>query len=93
MPHKLGADEAKLRIEQLISETRAKFGTHVSELRENWNGNHGTFSFRAMGFSVSGNLLVEPNVAHLEIHLPFAALPFKGRLENEISTRAKQLLA
>jgi hypothetical protein len=29
----------------------------------------------------------------LEIHLPFAALPLKGRLEKEISTRATELLA
>jgi hypothetical protein len=93
VPHKLGADEAKQRIEKLVAETRDQFGGHVSDLQESWNGNHGKFSFRAMGFSVSGNLLVEPNVAHVEIQLPFAALPFKSRVENEILNRAKQLLA
>jgi hypothetical protein len=92
VPHQLGTDEAKKRITQLISETKAQFGSHVSDLKESWNGDRGDFSFSARGFSVSGNLQVEPTNARMDINLPFAALPFKGRIEKEISARAKELL-
>ncbi|MEO7299585.1 MAG: polyhydroxyalkanoic acid system family protein [Verrucomicrobiota bacterium] len=93
IPHKLSPEEAKLRITKLITETKSQFGGSVSEVKESWADNQGTFSFRAMGFAVSGNLQVEPSTVQVEINLPFAALPFKGRVESEISTRAKQLLA
>lgn len=93
IPHKLSPEEAKLRITKLITETKSQFGGSVSEVKESWADNKGTFSFRAMGFPVSGNLQVEPSTVQVEINLPFAALPFKGRVESEISTRAKQLLA
>lgn len=93
VPHKLGADEAKKRIQQLIADTRKQFGHTVSDVKESWTDRRGDFSFRAMGFSVSGILKVEPTTADLEIQLPFAALPFKGRVEKEISNRAKELFA
>ncbi len=93
VPHNLGADEAKQRIAQLITETKGKFGDQVSDIEESWNENHGTFRFKAMGFSVSGDLHVEANVARVEINLPFAALPFKSKIENDLSVRAKTLLA
>ncbi len=93
IPHKLGTDEAQRRITQLVAETKAQFGHNVSDAKESWTDNRGMFSFRAMGFSISGNVLVEPSVVHVEINLPFAALLFKSRVENEISSRAKELLA
>src|SRR5689334_9262260 len=93
VPHQLGTEEAKRRITKLITETKAQFGSQVSDLKEDWNGDRGSFSFKAMGFSVSGNLLVEPANAQMGINIPFAALPFKGRIEQELSAKAKELLA
>jgi hypothetical protein len=93
VPHKLGTDEAKKRITHLISESKTKFGNSVSDVEESWTENRGTFRFKAMGFSVSGHLQVEPSTVQVEINLPFAALPFKSKLENEISTHARELLA
>lgn len=93
VPHNLSADEAKQRIVKLISETKEKFGDQVSDLEESWNGNQGTFRFKAMGFSVSGDMYIEPSNARVEINLPFAAMLFKSRIENELSAKAKTLLA
>jgi len=93
VPHKLGADEARKRIENLISDAQKRFGDKVSDVKESWTDNRDDFSFRAMGFSVSGTLKVEPSSADLEINLPFAALPFKSRIENELCGKAKELLA
>lgn len=91
--HKLGQEEAKKRISGLIAQTRAQFGQHATDLVEGWNGNTNNFSFRAMGFPISGKLEVEPAQVQIEVQLPFAALPFKGRVENELRTHATKMLA
>ena len=93
VPHQLGTEEAKKRITKLIGETKAHYGGKVSDVEESWVENHGQFRFRAMGFSVSGNIDVEPNQVYTELNLPFAALPFKSKIESDLSTRAKELLA
>lgn len=93
MPHKLGADEAKRRIQNLITDSKSKFGAQATDVRESWTGNHNDFGFKAMGMSVSGALDVQPAAVDVSMDLPFAALPFKGKIEKEITDRAKQLLA
>src|SRR5580658_5340364 len=93
VPHALAQEEAKLRLVNLIAESRAQFGAHVSDVSEAWNGCVDSFSFRALGFSVSGKLDVQASQLLIDIDLPFAALPFKGRVESEILSRARQLLA
>jgi hypothetical protein len=92
VPHNLSQDEARTRIQRLINENRAQLGNFVSDVQENWTGNTGTFGFRAMGFPISGRLHVEPSHVRVEINLPLAALPFKSKIESEMTTRAKALL-
>ena len=93
VPHNLGADEAKKRITHLFTETKGQLGNTVTDVQESWIDNKGIFSFKAMGFTVGGNLSVESAVVDVEVNLPFAALPFKSKLENELTTRAKALLS
>ncbi|HZM03750.1 MAG TPA: polyhydroxyalkanoic acid system family protein [Candidatus Saccharimonadales bacterium] len=93
VPHQLGQDEAKKRISKLIADTREQFGGKVSDVEESWNGHTETFRFRAMGFAVEGELKVQPADVLINVDLPFAALPFKGMVENEIVKHAKELLA
>ena len=92
-PHNLVPEEAKKRIVKLISESKIQFGNSVSDVNESWVNNCGNFSFRAMGFSVSGFLQVKPATVDVEINLPFAALLFKSRIEKVISEKASELLA
>lgn len=92
VPHRLNQDEARSRVTRLIAESKEKFGDHVSDLQESWNGNLDNFSFRAMGFSVEGQLDVQPAEVRIEINFPWAALPFKGRVESEIVKHANELL-
>ena len=93
IPHSLGADEAKKRISHLVTDAKKHAGGMISDVEESWNGQHATFSFKAMGFSVSGTLEVAPDKVDIEIVFPFAALPFKGKVVSEITTRARALLA
>src|SRR5579863_4521919 len=93
VPHVLGQEEAQKRVVNLLAESRAKFGGQVSNLTEAWSGNVDTFGFRALGFSVAGRLEVQATQLLIDIEFPFAALPFKGRVESEILAHARQLLA
>lgn len=93
IPHQLSQEEAKTRISRLIAENRAKGFDEVSAVTETWTGYVDTFSFRARGFAVSGRLEVQAAQLVVDVHLPFLALPFKGRIEEELLARARQLLA
>lgn len=91
--HKLSQDEALLRIKRLLGEVKVDLVDKISNLQEDWRGNKGTFSFSAMGFRVSGVLTVHKSKVELAGKLPFAAIPFRGKVEAIIRERAEKLLA
>lgn len=93
VPHNLGQDEAKKRISGLMAQTRSQFAGSVTDVTETWNNYTNSFSFRVMGFSISGKLDVQPTQVQIEISLPLAALPFKSRVEKDILTHSRSLLA
>jgi hypothetical protein len=91
--HQLGQETAKNRIAGLIADSRNKFAGQVSQLAESWNGYVDAFSFQALGFSVTGRLDVQPAQVKIELNLPLAAYPLKGRIEKELLMHARELLA
>lgn len=93
VPHQLSEDEAMRRIQNLLTDIKRDYGDRVTDLEESWTGSGGQFSFRAMGFSVSGTLRVTPGAVELTGDYPFAARPFKGKIEGMIRERAEQLLS
>lgn len=93
VPHNLTTDDAKQRLENFVGILKQEYGSNLDDIREDWQGNKGTFSFKAMGMSVEGNVLVEPNEVFIEGDLPIAALPFKGKIESTIKDQLKTLLS
>jgi predicted NBD/HSP70 family sugar kinase len=93
IPHQLPVAEALKRIKTLISESKKQFGDKVTDVEEHWDGNRGTFSFTAMGFTVSGTLDVKKKEVELDGNLPWAALPFKRRIEETIREKGEELLS
>ena len=57
-PHCLRKDEALKRIKELLGQVGTQYADQISNLEEHWDGYSGTFSFTAMGFDVSGTLVV-----------------------------------
>ena len=45
IPHKLGREEARRRIQDLLPKMKADFGEQIKDLHEEWNGDTGVFSF------------------------------------------------
>jgi len=90
--HSLGRDEAIERLQRFIEMAKEQYGTHVSDLQENWHEEGLDFSFRAMGFSTNGTMRVESNQVHLQSHLPMAALIFKGKIEEAVRKQLQRVL-
>jgi len=93
IPHRLMYDEALQRIKGLLGEVKTDFADKISDLNERWTGNTCVFSFRAMGFAVSGTLVVDASEVKLSGILPLAASFFRGKIESIIRERANNLLA
>ena len=93
VPHKLSQQDAMKRIKGLLEKVKTEHGDKISNLREEWTGHVGTFSFSAMGFSVAGTLEVTPTDVQFSGDLPFAASLFKNKIETTIRDRATELLA
>jgi Putative polyhydroxyalkanoic acid system protein (PHA_gran_rgn) len=91
--YQIAQDEALSRIQARVTQIKAQYGNLVTNLTENWNGYVGTFSGSARGFSVSGNLVVDPSVVTTEIALPLVAFPFKGQIEARIRNELTSVLA
>jgi Putative polyhydroxyalkanoic acid system protein (PHA_gran_rgn) len=93
IPHNLTQDEAVSRIKNLLTETRNTHNDKISDLREDWNGYVGDFSFTAQGFDISGILTVTPSSVELKGKIPFALSLFKGQIAKIIYDQASKILS
>ncbi len=92
--HNLGKDIALQRLKSFSEEVRAKYGSQISEMEESWDekGNL-KFGFKALGLKINGELVVDDQGARIHGQLPFAAVAFRGTIEQEITAALKNALA
>jgi hypothetical protein len=90
--HNLTQEEALKRIKKLLQDVKDQYGDKISDLKENWKGNRGTFSFSAMNYDISGTLEVKKDSAELDGEIPWALGLFKGKIEKMIKEKAEDLL-
>ncbi|HVL25268.1 MAG TPA: polyhydroxyalkanoic acid system family protein [Thermomicrobiales bacterium] len=91
--HQLGQEEALSRLKGMLAQVKENYGSQVSDLQENWHDNGGDFSFKAMGFKISGDLAVTDSKVMIDAEFPWAAKPFQGTIEATIRERAERLLS
>jgi hypothetical protein len=82
--HQLGQVEATERLKKLLDQVRQQYSDFVTELTGDWDDNVLTFSLQTYGFKIDGTLTVEDQLARLNGNLPFAALAFRGKIEQSI---------
>lgn len=92
IPHDLSQEEARTRVQGMISTLREQYGDKISDLHEEWNGDTGKFSLRAMGYKLAGTLQVTDSNVKVDGDLPWAAKPFQGTIEATIRERTERLL-
>ncbi len=93
LPHALSQDEALRRIKKVVGEIQSEFGDRVHNVKEEWKENVGSFSFSAMGFSVSGRIVVGASEVKLSGTLPFGAFLFKEKIEAKIKEKSRRVLS
>jgi len=72
--HHLTQDEEIKRIRNLLNEMKTKYTDKISNWYEEWEGHVGKVHFSAMGFTVSGTLMVKKSQVEICGSLPFAAI-------------------
>ncbi len=91
--HELKKNEAVERVKELLKSLKTNYGDMVKDLEENWTNDSATFSFKAMGMSVSGELNVDDSSLVVNGKIPLTALPFKKTIEGKIYDEATKLLS
>ena len=81
------------RLQDFSQKLREDMPLDVSEVQESWdeNGNL-VFSFQALGFSVSGTMMTCDVQVKVSGKLPFAALPFRGAIENQVAKKIREAI-
>jgi hypothetical protein len=92
-PHALGAEEATNRLKTLFVKLKEEHKDKVSNLEETWNDNKLDYSFSTYGFNIKGDMTVEADEVKVNGNLPFAAMMFKGKIEQSVREQLEKLLA
>lgn len=91
--HALGVQEATQRLTRFIDQVRSQYQDQVSDVQGRWDDHVLTFSITTYGFTIDGTLSVHDDLALVQGTLPFAALPFRGKIEQSISSELKRELS
>ncbi|MCX6566504.1 MAG: polyhydroxyalkanoic acid system family protein [Candidatus Aminicenantes bacterium] len=87
----LSAEEIKQKAEGLIRDALKEYKDKISDVRQEWRDDTLFFSFKVMGFSVSGETIVQDHFLTIKAKLPFAAMFFRGKIEEKIRDKAREL--
>jgi len=87
IPHKLGAAEARRRIDEGFEKFSKEIGGAMGRIDRSWSGDRLTFTAHMMGQAMTGRLDVAAESVAIEVDLPdmLAALAntVKGRLQKQ----------
>lgn len=87
IPHQLGRDGARRRLQDGVGTLKAKFGDKVTSIDERWTGDHLDLDVKALGQSVSSGLDIAEDHVRVEVQLPWIlaviAEKAKGYIEKE----------
>jgi hypothetical protein len=93
IPNPLGQQQAAERLKSFLGRLKERHQDKLSNLEENWpDEHHLNYSFTTYGFSIKGDLAIEPDAVKMNANLPFAAMMFKGKIEQAIRDELTRLL-
>ncbi len=93
VPHSLSAEEATSRLKSFFEKLKERHADKMSNLEESWDGNRLAYAFSTFGFNIKGDMNVEPNEVAVNGTLPFAAMMFKGKIEQSVREELEKVLA
>jgi putative polyhydroxyalkanoic acid system protein len=92
VPHQLGQEEAVMRLKGFLAKVKERYQNQLSDLQETWTDNKLDFAFKTYGFTIKGSMVVEPADVLFEGQIPFAAMMFKGKIEQTLRDEITRVL-
>ena len=92
VPHNLGREGAMEKLKPFAEKVRERYKDQVSSMTGEWQDNVLKFSLTTYGFTINGVLTVEETLVRLECSLPFAAIAFRGKIEQSFAAEIKKAL-
>jgi hypothetical protein len=92
VPHSLEKDQAIEKLKGFVESASERFKGQVSEFEGDWADSTYTFRLKTYGFSITGTMTVDDSVVRMEGTIPFAAMPFKGKIEKSFAAELGKVL-
>lgn len=92
LPHNLGAEEAKRRLQSRIGELGNHIPGGAAEIQSRWTGDRMHLMVKAMGQEVVANIDVHEKLVRLEVLLPPVLAFFGKQIEALIRRKGPELL-
>lgn len=92
IPHRLGREEAKRRLDSGIGRLRPELGQFVSALDYGWEGDTLNFNAAAMWQTITGRIDVLEEAIRIEIDLPWLMQLLGDTVVKQVRSRGVALL-
>ena len=92
IPHELGRDGARQRLQNGFGKIREQFGFGALAFEERWEGDRLHFSASGLGQRVVGRVDVMEKLARIELDLPWALAVLAEKLRGRIKSAGTMLL-
>lgn len=92
LPHNLGTEEAKRRMQNGIGKLKDHVPGGAAEVEHSWTGDRMHLRVRAMGQEVVGQIDVQDKLVRFEVLLPPFLAFFAGKVEALMRSRGGELL-
>ena len=91
--HESERPDVVVRLRDFSQQIQSDLPVELTELHEEWDdqGNL-AFAFKAMGFKISGTVVTCEQSITVSGQLPFAAVPFRGAIENQLAQSIRQAI-
>jgi hypothetical protein len=83
-PHCTTKEEAVEKLKICTPKLMERFGSEISNLKQNWEGESSDFSFTVYGFNVLGRIKIDTDNVILDAKLPFLAKAFESQISEKI---------
>ena len=91
--HQLGQEQSIERLKLFLEKVQEKYKDQLSNLEGQWTDHVLNFSFSTFGFSIKGSIEALEEEVKLVGSLPFAAVAFRGKIEQSIKEQLEKVLA
>jgi putative polyhydroxyalkanoate system protein len=92
LPHSLGAQEARRRIEGGVGRLASHIPGGAAEVEHRWAGDRLHLSVRAMGQAVTAMIDVGERIVRVEVLLPGMLSMLSGQIEAVLRSKGERLL-